>query len=150
MADTETADDARDTRAVGYDRLAIASITLSVVGLVLAVATWAAWLLLIRPTPLRIYRTGLAGPVSSYMDIVGRTVTYVIGSLWFAVLPVSVLSIVLAWLELRLGPRPESEAVARAAVVAGAVALLLALAGAIVFSIRMGQAPVIPLQNEGA
>lgn len=59
MADTETADDARDTRAVGYDRLAIASITLSVVGLVLAVATWAAWLLLIRPTPLRIYRTGL-------------------------------------------------------------------------------------------
>lgn len=142
MADTETTDDARDTRAAKYDGLAIASITLSVVGLVLAAATWAAWLFLIRSAPLRLYRTAWLG-----LDIVGRTVTYVIGSLWFAVLPVGVLAIVLARLELRLAPRPESRAVARAATVAGIIALLLALAGAFVFSVRMGQAPVVPDQT---
>src|SRR2546423_9140097 len=63
--------------------LAIASLALGASGLTLAVATWAAWLI-VRPQV-----------VSAWMySWVAQAFVLVLGALWFALLPISVLALV--------------------------------------------------------
>ncbi|WP_199431566.1 hypothetical protein [Qaidamihabitans albus] len=100
--------------------LAVASLSVGAAGLVLALSTWAAWLL-IRPqmqeSPFFSWLTGVF--------------VLVLGALWFAVLPAGVLGIIFG---LVAGPRsPGGAALARAGAVLSLLALATAVPGAVAF-----------------
>jgi hypothetical protein len=99
--------------------LAIASLAIGAAGATLALATWAAWLL-VRP-PL------LAAWVYSW---VAQAFVLVLGALWFALLPISVLALVFG---ICAGARTRP-GFGRIGATLGVVTLLLALSGAAVFA----------------
>lgn len=101
----------------GLPKLAIASLSLGTVGLVLAVSTWAAWLLVL-PQILEL---------PAYRGIV-VLFYFVLGALWFAVLPVAALALIFSYVT-----RHAPGGVSPLGRVTGMLALAAALAGAIVF-----------------
>lgn len=114
MGEIESSDDDRPRRGLG-----IASVAIGAAGLTLAVATWAAWVL-IRP---RI--------VSEWpFSWVSQAFLLVLGALWFALLPLGALGLVFAGysgVRAITGPGRIGAGLA-------AVTLLLALLGAAVFA----------------
>lgn len=112
-----------ETEDSGIDRprrgLGIASVAIGAFGLTLAVATWAAWLL-IRP---RI--------VSDWaLSWVSQAFLLVLGALWFALLPLGALGLVFAGYA---GVRRITDP-GRIGAGLAAISLLLALLGAAVFA----------------
>jgi hypothetical protein len=99
--------------------LAIASLAIGASGLTLAVATWAAWLI-VRPPVLSAW-------VYSW---VAQAFVLVLGALWFALLPISVLALVFGvYAGARTHPGP-----GRIGATLGVITVLLALSGAAVFA----------------
>ncbi|WIX85031.1 hypothetical protein [Amycolatopsis sp. DG1A-15b] len=99
--------------------LAIASLAVGAAGLTLAVATWAAWLV-VRP-----------GIVSAWVfSWVTQAFVLVLGALWFALLPISVLALVFG---VCAGARTQP-GFARIGATLAVVTALLALSGAAVFA----------------
>ncbi|TWE27895.1 hypothetical protein [Prauserella muralis] len=121
-----------DDRSGGLPRsgLAPASVAIAAVGLVLAVSTWVAWLLVLPG-----FRD--AQPYG-WITVV---FALVLGALWFAVLPVGVLAIVFGALALRRGPLT---GLARLGIGVGALALLVALGGVAAFVLDATDVPVGP------
>ncbi|PRX50535.1 hypothetical protein B0I33_102658 [Prauserella shujinwangii] len=100
--------------------LAIASLALSPAGLVLALATWAAWLF-VRPQLLETLSV-------SWLTIV---FLLVLGALWFAMLPVGTLGLVFG---LLAGARsPGSGSLPRVGALVALGTLATAVAGAFAF-----------------
>ncbi len=99
--------------------LAIASLAIGAAGLTLAVATWAAWLI-VRPPVVTAW-------VYSW---VAQTFVLVLGALWFALLPLSVLALVFGVCAgARTGP-----GAGRVGATLAVITVLLALSGAAVFA----------------
>jgi hypothetical protein len=99
--------------------LGIASLAIGASGLTLAVATWAAWLI-VRPPVLSAW-------VYSW---VAQAFVLVLGALWFALLPISVLALVFGvYAGARTRPGP-----GRIGATLGVITVLLALSGAAVFA----------------
>jgi hypothetical protein len=99
--------------------LAIGSVAIGAPGLTLAVATWAAWLI-VRPQVV---------PAWAYSWVV-QAFVLVLGALWFALLPISVLALVFGvYAGARTAPGP-----GRIGATLGVITLLLALSGAAVFA----------------
>jgi len=99
--------------------LAIASLAIGAAGLTLAVATWAAWLI-VRPPVVAAWT----------FSWVTQAFVLVLGALWFALLPISVLALVFgvcAGARTRPGP-------GRIGATLAVLTALLALAGAAVFA----------------
>ena len=99
--------------------LAITSLAIGASGLTLAVATWAAWLI-VRPPVVTAW-------VYSW---VAQAFVLVLGALWFALLPISVLGLVFgvhAGARTRPGP-------GRIGATLAVITALLALSGAAVFA----------------
>lgn len=99
--------------------LAVASLAVGASGSTLAVATWAAWLI-IRPELVSAW-------VYSW---VAQAFVLVLGALWFALLPISVLALIFG---VCAGARTRPGA-ARIGATLAVVTALLALAGAAVFA----------------
>lgn len=99
--------------------LGITSVALGAAGLTLALATWAAWLV-VRP-----------GVVSAWTySWVAQAFLLVLGALWFALLPASVLGLVFGvYAGARTKPGP-----GRVGATLAVMTLLLALLGAAVFA----------------
>ncbi|ASR39267.1 hypothetical protein BAY61_13965 [Prauserella marina] len=109
------------------------------IGLVLAVSTWAAWLLVLPG-----FRE--AQPYSWIAVVFGL----VLGALWFLVLPLGTVSIIVGLLATRRAPA--LAALARLGMVVALVALAAALGGAVVFVIDASTGagpPVYPLVSSG-
>ena len=99
--------------------LGIASVAVGASGLTLAVATWAAWLI-VRP-----------GIVSAWVfSWITQAFVLVLGALWFALLPISVLALVFG---VCAGARTQP-GYARVGATLAVVTALLALSGAAVFA----------------
>ncbi|MEV6622412.1 hypothetical protein AB0M83_28675 [Amycolatopsis sp. NPDC051106] len=99
--------------------LAIASLAIGASGLTLAVATWAAWLI-VRPPVVTAW-------VYSW---VAQAFVLVLGALWFALLPISVLALVFGvYAGARTHPGP-----GRIGATLAVITALLALSGAAVFA----------------
>ncbi|MFJ7216352.1 hypothetical protein [Amycolatopsis sp. NPDC098790] len=99
--------------------LAIASLAVGASGLTLAVSTWAAWLL-VRPVLLTAWM----------FSWLAQAFVLVLGALWFALLPISVLALVFgvcAGARTRPGP-------GRIGATLAVITALLALSGAAVFA----------------
>ncbi|MEV4150307.1 hypothetical protein AB0J40_42085 [Amycolatopsis sp. NPDC049691] len=99
--------------------LAIASLAIGAAGLTLAVATWAAWLI-VRPPVVAAWT----------FSWVTQAFVLVLGALWFALLPISVLALVFgvcAGARTRPGP-------GRIGATLAVLTALLALSGAAVFA----------------
>ncbi|GAB3493942.1 hypothetical protein [Amycolatopsis cihanbeyliensis] len=110
-----TADAVRPRRG-----LAIASLSISSVGLVLALSTWGAWLLVLPWMP-----------ETTPHSLVTIVFALVLGALWFAVLPAGTLAVIfgmIAGARLRGG-----ENLARGGTYLGLLAIAVALAGAVAF-----------------
>jgi hypothetical protein len=99
--------------------LAITSLAIGASGLTLAVATWAAWLI-VRPVLLTAW-------VFSWL---AQAFVLVLGALWFALLPISVLALVFG---VCAGARTRP-GLARIGTTLAAITALLALSGAAVFA----------------
>lgn len=99
--------------------LAIAAVALGSGGLTLAVATWAAWLV-VRPPIVAAW---------TYSWVV-QAFLLVLGALWFALLPISVLALVFG----RYAGARTTPGAGRVGAALGVVTLLLALSGAAVFA----------------
>lgn len=113
--------------------LSLAALTLGVVGLLIAVGCWIAWLAMVGLFDLP---TGFYGGIG--------LLTLAIGALWAAMVPVSTLAVIYGGISRRRNKAETSDRdnLARAGVVTGALALLVALAGAIVFALSINQASV--------
>ncbi|MGW5718164.1 hypothetical protein ACWEVP_18505 [Amycolatopsis sp. NPDC003865] len=99
--------------------LTIASLAIGASGLTLAVATWAAWLV-VRPPVVTAWT----------FSWVSQAFVLVLGALWFALLPISVLALVFgvcAGARTRPGP-------GRIGATLAVLTALLALSGAAVFA----------------
>ncbi|MBE8520365.1 hypothetical protein ILP97_23195 [Amycolatopsis sp. H6(2020)] len=99
--------------------LAIASLAIGASGLTLAVATWAAWLL-VRPVLSAAWLFSWQAQVFAL----------VLGALWFALLPISVLALVFA---ICAGARTRP-GYARIGATLAVITALVALSGAAVFA----------------
>lgn len=99
--------------------LALASVVTGAVGLVLALSTWAAWLLVLPG-----FRD--AQPYS-WITVVFMLV---LGALWFVVLPLAVVGVLCGALAAN---RSAMGGIGRLGIGVAVVALLVALAGAVVF-----------------
>jgi hypothetical protein len=112
--ESEPSETARAGRGLG-----IASLALGAAGLTLAVATWAAWVI-VRP-----------GILSAWMlSWVSQAFVLVLGALWFALLPISVLALVFG---VCAGARTRP-GFARVGATLAVVTALLGLSGAAVFA----------------
>ncbi|WP_410568087.1 hypothetical protein [Amycolatopsis sp. cmx-4-61] len=116
----EPESEARETtRPTGRRGLAIASLAIGASGLTLAIATWAAWLI-VRP-----------GVVSAWaLSWIAQAFVLVLGALWFALLPISVLALVFG---VCAGARTRP-GFGRIGATLAVVTALLALSGAAVFA----------------
>ncbi|MEV7092494.1 hypothetical protein AB0M80_06585 [Amycolatopsis sp. NPDC051045] len=114
----EPASEGRETTRPGRG-LAIASLAIGASGLTLALATWAAWLI-IRPALLSAW-------VFSW---VVQAFVLVLGALWFALLPISVLALVFG---VCAGARTQP-GFGRIGTTLAVITALLALSGAAVFA----------------
>ncbi|MEV6874455.1 hypothetical protein [Amycolatopsis sp. NPDC051128] len=112
--DSESAETTRPARG-----LAIASLAIGAAGLTLAVATWAAWLI-VRPQVVSAWAHSW----------VAQAFVLVLGALWFALLPISVLALVFG---LCAGARTRPGQ-GRIGATLAVVTVLLALSGAAVFA----------------
>ncbi|MFJ1761079.1 hypothetical protein ACIOD2_12230 [Amycolatopsis sp. NPDC088138] len=112
--ETESTETKPRGRGLGISAVAIGSS-----GLTLAVATWAAWLI-VRPQVVAAW---------TYSWVVHAFVL-VLGALWFALLPISVLALVFGvYAGARTTPGP-----GRIGATLGVLTILLALSGAAVFA----------------
>ncbi|MFD9892886.1 hypothetical protein ACFWY9_26370 [Amycolatopsis sp. NPDC059027] len=102
--------------------LAIASVSLSAVAAVLALATWVAWL---------VVRAQMQGvPPYSWIS---QVFVLVLGALWFAMIPAGVLSIIFGYFA---GARLQTGSNAsRLGLYLGLLTIAIALAGAAVFTL---------------
>ncbi|MEU3269805.1 hypothetical protein ABZ639_03110 [Saccharomonospora sp. NPDC006951] len=117
--------------------LVVASLVTGSIGLVLAVSTWAAWLLVLPG-----FRD--AQPYNWIAVVFGL----VLGALWFLVLPLGTVSIIVGLLAIRRAPALAP--LARLGLVIAALALAAALGGAAVFVIDASTGPpVYPLVPSG-
>lgn len=107
--------DAEETTRPGRG-LAIAARAIGASGLTLAVATWAAWLV-VRPPIVTAWA----------YSWVTQAFVLVLGALWFALLPIGVLGLV-------FGVSARSRGPGRAGVTLAVLTLLLAFSGAAVFA----------------
>lgn len=128
-ADTERGDEAPT-----WDHVSFASLTLAVIALVFAAITWAGW-----------FATGSLTTFALTYGGLPLLVKFVLGAVWFVMLPVSVLALVYGRLGLRrardsIRLRPD---MARAGIALGAVALAVAVAGAVYFSLSFGGGGVL-------
>ncbi|KDN23006.1 hypothetical protein [Amycolatopsis rifamycinica] len=112
------AQEATTTSRPGHG-LAIASLAIGASGLTLAVATWAAWLI-VRPELVSAWT----------LSWVTQAFVLVLGALWFALLPISVLALVFG---ICAGARTRP-GYARIGATLAVVTVLLALSGAAVFA----------------
>ncbi|GAB3570046.1 hypothetical protein GCM10027445_22890 [Amycolatopsis endophytica] len=96
--------------------LAVASAALGAVGVVMGVSIWVTW---------AFVRPAAGGALPSPMSVV---LTLVLGALWIVVLSAGVLSMLFGFLG-----RATPGGLARAGMLFGAIAALLALSGAIAF-----------------
>ncbi|QKV78654.1 hypothetical protein [Amycolatopsis sp. Hca4] len=111
--------EAEETTTRAGRGLAIASLAIGAAGFTLAVATWAAWLI-VRP-----------GIVSAWLlSWVTQAFVLVLGALWFALLPISVLALVFG---ICAGSRTRPGS-ARIGATLAVITALLALSGAAVFA----------------
>ncbi|MEU5265921.1 hypothetical protein [Amycolatopsis sp. NPDC021455] len=99
--------------------LAVASLAVGASGCTLAVATWAAWLL-VRPQLVAAWA----------YSWVAQAFVLVLGALWFGLLPISVLALIFG-LCADTRPRPDF---GRIGMTLAVVTAVLALAGAAVFA----------------
>lgn len=114
--------------------LAVAAVSVAVVSLVLAVSTWAAWLL-VRPRVL-------AQPGNAFL---GQALLFVLGALWFVALLAGALAIVFG---ITGGARRPDGDLARAGALTGVLTCLVGLAGAVTFALSpTWTPPLVPLQN---
>lgn len=111
--------ESEETRTRPGRGLAIASLAVGASGLTLAVATWAAWLI-VRPEVVSAW-------VFSWVT---QAFVLVIGALWFALLPISVLALVFG---VCAGARTQP-GYARIGATLAVITALLALSGAAVFA----------------
>ena len=118
MEEPELEPETKETTRPGRG-LAVASLAVGASGLTLAVATWAAWLI-IRPELVSAW-------VYSW---VAQAFVLVLGALWFALLPISVLALVFG---VCAGARTRP-GFGRIGAPLAVVTALLALAGAAVFA----------------
>ncbi|MQA10571.1 MAG: hypothetical protein GEU98_18855 [Pseudonocardiaceae bacterium] len=126
--------------------LSLAALVLGVVSLVLTAAAWAAWFLVVPSGSSVSFGWFAYTPRQESAPFeaiaphgwIGVVVALVIGALWFAMLPASVLGFVFARLARR-GTEPGSVTarVARAAISTSGPALFLALAGAVLFCVAL-------------
>lgn len=138
--------------ALQVSRLLLVTLALGVGSLVLAAATWAAWLFAV-PRHL-IGRIGIGTdvryePTSSFF---GQAITYLTSAIWFAMLPVACVTIVFATIEVYRRPPPPAALLAKVAGCAAAITLALCLIGAIVFVHRLnspgpGPGPIGPFNG---
>ena len=114
--------------------LSLAALTLGVIGLLIAVGCWVAWLAMFGPFDL---------PTRYYGGIGLLTLT--IGALWAAMVPVSTLAVIYGGISRRRNKTAaDRDGLARAGTITGAIALLVALAGAGVFTFSINQATTAP------
>jgi hypothetical protein len=118
MGEAESEAQPLETSRPGHG-LAIASLAIGASGLTLAVATWAAWLI-VRPPVVSAW-------VFSW---VAQAFVLVLGALWFALLPISVLALVFG---VHAGARTRPGA-GRIGATLAVITALLALSGAAVFA----------------
>jgi hypothetical protein len=112
--EAETAETTRPGLGLG-----IASLAIGAAGLTLAVATWAAWLI-VRPQVLSAWA----------YSWVSQAFVLVLGALWFALLPISVLALVFG---ICAGARTRPGR-GRIGATLAVITVLLALSGAAVFA----------------
>lgn len=127
-ADTPTSPKRFAPRSSG---LSLAALTLGVIGLLIAVGCWVAWLAMV----------GLFDLPTRYYGGIGL-VTLAVGGLWAAMVPVSTLAVLYGSISRRRNTAESfgKDNLARAGAVTGAIALLVALAGAAVFALSINQA----------
>lgn len=107
--------------------LALAALITGAVALVLSVSTWAAWLLVLPGfRDAQPYRW------------IAVVFVLVLGALWFAVLPLSVVAITCGALAAN---RSATGGLGRLGIAVGVLALLVALAGTVVFVIDATSPP---------
>ncbi|SEP44154.1 hypothetical protein [Amycolatopsis saalfeldensis] len=131
MTEPEKSEDPADRPRRG---LAVAAVSVAVVSLVLAISTWAAWLL-VRPRVLGF-------PGNAFL---GQVFLLVLGALWFVALLAGALAIVFG---ITGGAREHDGDLARAGALTGALTCLVAIAGAVTFALSpTWTPPVVTFQN---